>query len=85
MIHQALIFGEPFYLCEKLVQRQEVSQRSSRQDNQLHLPRVRLEVGIKTNKPLISAPARLLLASPDLAEMCPDVSRVWCLLMSVKP
>ncbi|KAG8329104.1 hypothetical protein J6590_094733 [Homalodisca vitripennis] len=36
---------------------------------------------IKTNKPLTNAPARLLLPSPDLAEMCPDVSRVWCLLL----
>ncbi|KAG8253485.1 hypothetical protein J6590_033860 [Homalodisca vitripennis] len=45
MIHKVLKFGEPLYLCEKLVQRQEVSQRSSRQDNQFHFPRVRLEVG----------------------------------------
>ncbi|KAG8316645.1 hypothetical protein J6590_045609 [Homalodisca vitripennis] len=44
VIHKALRFVEPLYLCEKFVQRQEVSQHSCRQDNQFHFPRVRLEV-----------------------------------------
>ncbi|KAG8316830.1 hypothetical protein J6590_040080 [Homalodisca vitripennis] len=43
MIHKALTFGEPLYLCAKLAKR-EASQRSCRQSSQLHFPRARLEV-----------------------------------------
>ncbi|KAG8276729.1 hypothetical protein J6590_058399 [Homalodisca vitripennis] len=48
MTHKALTLGEPQYLCERLVHRDEVSQRSTRHDRQLHFRRVRLEAGRKS-------------------------------------
>jgi hypothetical protein len=47
MVHKALTLKEPQYLREKLLYREEVSQRSTRQDGELHFPKVRLEVGRK--------------------------------------
>ena len=47
MIHKALTLKEPQYLSERLLYREEVSQRSTRQNGKLHFPKVRLEVGRK--------------------------------------
>ena len=46
--HKALTLGEPQYLCERLMYRDEVSQRSTRHNRLLHFRRVRLEVGRKS-------------------------------------
>lgn len=48
MTHKALTLGEPQYLCERLMYRDEVSQRSTRHNRLLHFRRVRLEVGRKS-------------------------------------
>lgn len=47
IVHKILLTGKPEYLKNKLVFRHEVSERSTRQDCQLHLPKVRLEAGKK--------------------------------------
>ena len=48
MTHKALTLGEPQYLCERLMYRDEVSQRSTRHNKLLHFRKVRLEVGRKS-------------------------------------
>ncbi len=48
MTHKALTLGEPQYLCERLLSRDVISQRSTRHDNRLHFRRVRLEFGRKS-------------------------------------
>jgi len=48
MTHRALCLGEPRYLGHKLSYREQVSQRSTRQDRKLHFPQVKLEVGRKS-------------------------------------
>ena len=45
MVHKALTLGEPAYLCERLLQRDEVSHRRTRHGGRLHFRKVRLEVG----------------------------------------
>lgn len=45
MTHRVLCLGEPRYLGLKLSYREEVAQRSTRQDRKLHFPQVRLEGG----------------------------------------
>ena len=45
MIHKVLSHSEPQYLSERLLYREEVSQRTTRHANLLHFPKVRLEVG----------------------------------------
>ncbi len=47
MVHKILTLGDPQYLSEKLLYREEVTQRSTRQNGKLHFPKVRLEVGRK--------------------------------------
>lgn len=47
MVHKVLKIREPRYLSEKLMYREEVAHRSTRQDFRLHFPKVKLEVGRK--------------------------------------
>src|SRR5436190_5492449 len=45
LVNRVLSLQEPSYLAERLLYRGGVADRSTRQDNQLHFPRVRLEIG----------------------------------------
>ncbi|KAG8336678.1 hypothetical protein J6590_041047 [Homalodisca vitripennis] len=45
MVHKILTIEEPQYLRERLLYRDQVSQRASRHGGNLHLPRVNLELG----------------------------------------
>ncbi len=47
MVHKTLALKEPQYLYERLSCRDEITERSTRQDKRLHFPKVRLEVGRK--------------------------------------
>lgn len=47
LIYKVLLTGKPEYLKKKLIFRHQIKERSTRQDDQLHLPRVRLEIGKK--------------------------------------
>uniref|UniRef100_A0A1B6LWV1 Uncharacterized protein n=2 Tax=Graphocephala atropunctata TaxID=36148 RepID=A0A1B6LWV1_9HEMI len=47
LVHRVLTLGEPQYLVDRLPSRGEVAHRSTRQEGQLHFPRVRLEIGRK--------------------------------------
>ncbi|KAG8308572.1 hypothetical protein J6590_106677 [Homalodisca vitripennis] len=48
MVHKILTIEEPQYLRERLLYRDQVSQRASRHGGNLHLPRVNLELGRKS-------------------------------------